>query len=98
MSTERTIPTPAQADVVTTTIMVNGSAIDDTVQLMSVYISKGVNMVPYARLKIRDGDPAAEDFPASNSETFVPGNEIEIHAGYRSEEEVILKASLQVWE
>src|SRR3569832_1541785 len=40
---------------------------------------------------IYDGDAAAQDFKVSNDDTFKPGAEIEITAGYHSDETSIFK-------
>jgi phage protein D len=52
---------------------------------------RDINKVATAQVMILDGDPATEDFKASNAEDFVPGNEIEIHAGYHSDDQLIFK-------
>lgn len=91
MSEERTIPTPARADIVTFTILVDGTALPREISLLGIHIIKEVNRIPYARVIVRDGDAAAEDFPVSNEDYFVPGNEIEIKLGYRSDEKTVFK-------
>lgn len=91
MSSERTIPTPARADIVTFTVLIDGTELPREVGILGIYISKEVNRIPYARLLIRDGDAAGEDFPVSNEDYFVPGNEIEIKLGYRSDETTVFK-------
>lgn len=85
------IPTPARPDVVTTTILINGETIDSAINILGIHVERELNRLPWAIVMIRDGDAASEDFPVSNSETFVPGAEVEIKAGYRSEEETIFK-------
>src|SRR3546814_6806591 len=43
------------------------------------------DLIPFARIRIGDGDASLEDFPLSNQEQLIPGNEIEIRIGYRSD-------------
>lgn len=91
MSEERVVPSPAIPDVVTCTVMVDGQEIDDVINILSIVVLKEINKIPYAKLVIQDGSPAEEDFVVSAGDTFMPGNEIEIQAGYRSEESTIFK-------
>lgn len=91
MSNERTIPRTGPADVVTTSIRINGEELEQAVQLLGILVHKEVNKIAYARLFIRDGEPALADFPLSNGDAFLPGNEIEVYAGYRSLNERLFK-------
>jgi len=91
MSNDRVIPTPAPPDVVTFTVLVDGEQILDTFNVLSINVVKEINKIPYAKIVLKDGDPSLEDFEVSNTEVFVPGNEIEVLAGYRSEESTIFK-------
>ena len=47
------------------------------------------NKISRARLIYQDGAAASSDFTLSNSDSFVPGNEVEILAGAAGEEEAI---------
>ncbi|AUD04888.1 type VI secretion system tip protein VgrG [Spirosoma pollinicola] len=91
MSAPRVLPIDQNTDVVTFTIKVNGTAISLTTGILSIVVSKEINRIPTARLTIQDGDVATNDFTVSNQETFAPGNEIEISAGYHSSEATIFK-------
>jgi len=77
-------PVPADASVVRLTITSDGTAIDDVYGVLSVEVRKDVNRIPWARIVLVDGDAAEQDFPVSNSSTFVPGATIAISAGYGS--------------
>jgi Rhs element Vgr protein len=101
MPLSQTLPGTQQTDLVTFTLKVNGEAVSTQYQVASITISKEVNKIPFAKLMIYDGDAAAQDFSVSNEETFIPGTEIEITAGYRSDETsifkgIILKHSLKI--
>jgi Rhs element Vgr protein len=73
------------------TVSVNGEKLTSSVSILSVVIYNEVNRIASANLSISDGDPALQDWPVSNEELFVPGNEIEISAGYHGIDETIFK-------
>lgn len=91
MTDERIIPTPAPADLSTVTVLTDGEPIKSEYNLVSVTVDRALNKVPSARILLLDGDVAKEDFEISNSEDFVPGKEIEILAGYHSQESTLFK-------
>jgi Rhs element Vgr protein len=88
---ERVINTAQSADLVTSRILVAGEELSRSVHVLSIDVEKEVNRIPTARIVVRDGDPASQDFAVSNQDLFVPGKEIEIKAGYHSDEETIFK-------
>jgi Rhs element Vgr protein len=83
----RLLPIERGTDVVSLTIDINGEALPRTVAIIGVEMVRQVNRIPYARLRIADGDPATEDFTQSSGDYFIPGNEVTIHAGYQGETE-----------
>jgi Rhs element Vgr protein len=85
MTTERS------DSLVTFNVLVNGEELDSTIQLLSIAVEKEINRIPWAKITILDGEPSTEDFEHSNEESFFPGNEIEIKAGYDSNNETIFK-------
>src|SRR5882762_1375337 len=91
MSNLRLLPDQQNTDLVTFTILVNGAPVGKETGIVSIAVNKEVNKIPWAKLIIQDGDVAAEDFTVSNQDTFKPGNEIEIQAGYHSDEATIFK-------
>lgn len=91
MSNERRIPNPGVADVVTVVVLSGGSEVSSAYQLISVDVSLELNRVPSATLVFRDGDAAGQAFGISDSADFEPGAEIEIRAGYDSQNETIFK-------
>jgi len=64
------------------TIKVANKEIDSGFQVASVDTWVNVNKVPRAQLVIYDGSASDQDFKISNLDTFLPGKEIEILAGY----------------
>ncbi len=91
MSPARTIPTSRSADLITTTILIGGIQLPDTAQVMSITVEKEINRIPTARIICIDGDPSTREFALSDGDMLIPGKEIEIKAGYHSEEETIFK-------
>ncbi len=91
MAERRVIPTARPTDLLTHKILVDGEELSSTYQVLSIVVEKEINRIPHAKIVLRDGDPASQDFELSNEEFFVPGKEIEITAGYHSQEETIFK-------
>lgn len=91
MSLSQTLPGTQQTDLVTFTIKANGQAIGGRYQVSIVSITKEVNRIPFAKVIISDGNAAMQDFAISNEDTFKPGVEIEVTAGYHSDEVSIFK-------
>jgi len=94
MSNATIIPTSRPTDLATVTIKLNGDAIPKTVQVLAVTVRNEVNRIPSAKITIVDGDPSSANFEQSEGDLFRPGSEIEISAGYHSEEEGIFKGVL----
>lgn len=91
MPNVRTIPTSQPADVITTTIKINGTAVSREYNVLGMTVKKEVNKIPTAKIVIADGNASTESFEVSDTEDFIPGNEIEVLAGYHSDEETIFK-------
>ena len=75
-------PTAAEPALFTFEIKVDGRAIDSSLQVVSVDTWSAVNEIPRARIVLYDGSPSEGTFPVSNLHTFLPGELIEISAGY----------------
>jgi Rhs element Vgr protein len=78
-------------DVVTFTLKAKGRPVPDTIRTGGLIVFKGIGRIPFARVEIFDGDPAVQTFEVSAGDVFVPGNELEVLAGYRSRETSIFK-------
>lgn len=94
MPSPRTIPSRGAKDVVTTTVRIDGGDIPKTFEVAGISVFKGIGRIPFARIEIYDGDPAGQSFAASGNALFTPGKQVEILAGYRSQEDVIFKGTL----
>src|SRR5262245_17599800 len=84
-------PVIAKSDLITATILVGGQKLPYVYQVSHIQVQRQVNRIPWARITLLDGDHAGEDFEISESSTFVPGSEVEIKAGYHSQESSIFK-------
>jgi Rhs element Vgr protein len=91
MPNERTIPSDAPKSVCTFTILSDGEEVPKEHHMLSLVVNKEINRIPSATIIFMDGNPAGESFEISNQELFQPGREIEIKAGYSSNEETIFK-------
>lgn len=91
MSEDRRIITPAPSDRPTFTIKVAGEAVSSEYRVQSVVVHRMFNRVAGADIYILDGDPASQDFKVSNTDDFIPGKEIEVLAGYHSDEEIVFR-------
>jgi len=69
-------------DLVTWQISVEGTTIPTDYQVTSIEIEQTVNRIARARLRLKDGNAATQDFAISASATFVPGSAISISLGY----------------
>ncbi|MCB9264741.1 MAG: type VI secretion system tip protein VgrG [Lewinellaceae bacterium] len=91
MSDGRVLPINASAGVITFKVLVDGKEVPNSYEFLSITIDKVINRIPTARLVLKDGSAAEEDFPISNAKTLIPGNKIEIKAGYDSKDKTIFK-------
>ncbi|MGB5944071.1 MAG: type VI secretion system tip protein VgrG [Leeuwenhoekiella sp.] len=91
MNNSRIISTAQNPDLVTTTILVNGTELSSRYPVKSIVVNNELNRIPYAQLAVLDGDPASQDFELSNTDLLIPGSEIEILTGYHNDEQVIFK-------
>jgi Rhs element Vgr protein len=89
MPETRTLPIAAEHREFT--VKVNGTEVPRTEQLIAAYITKTVNKISSARLIYLDGSASASDFPLSNSDTFVPGKEVEVLAGSAKDQVSLFK-------
>ena len=77
--------------LVSFSIKIDGEAISKIYGVISIVVSKEINKISSANIIIQDGSASKQDFEISNEETFIPGKEIEILAGYRTDTDPIFK-------
>ncbi|GAB1402888.1 VgrG-related protein [Lentimicrobium sp.] len=91
MPNESTIPTSATPDVITITILVAGTKLPGAFPVLAVSVSRELNRIPTATIHFKDGDAAKGKFEISDSAFLIPGMEIEIQLGYRSQNKTVFK-------
>lgn len=89
MIATRLLPIPDNTDVTTFEILSNGEPVPLGTPIYSIEVCREVNRIPTATICLSDGDASNGEWELSSGDFFVPGNEIEILAGYRSENETI---------
>lgn len=87
-------PSQERTDLVTFNLKINRAPIGHFYQVQSISTHKEINKIPWAKITLLDGRADEQDFSASNESVFVPGNEIEILAGYHNEEETVFKGKI----
>jgi len=91
MNNSGVIQTSQSADLVTYKILIKGEELSKTYQVKSIVVHNEINRIPMAQIILIDGEASERDFKLSNEDLLIPGKEIEIKAGYHSDEETIYK-------
>lgn len=91
MPNSRIIETSQSADLVTFKILIDGNEISSAYQVKNISVEKEINRIPFAQIVFIDGNAASQDFELSNEDLLIPGKNIEIKAGYHSDDETIFK-------
>jgi Rhs element Vgr protein len=78
---DRLIPNDSRHDVISFDILIDGTNVSNQNQILSITVSKEVNRIPIARIMVRDGDAATENFEVSEANDFIPGKHLQIKAG-----------------
>lgn len=91
MNNSDVLQTSQSADLITHKVLIEGEELSGVHQVKSITVTKEANRIPTARIVLIDGEAATRDFALSNEDLFVPGKEIEITAGYHSDEATIFK-------
>lgn len=82
---------PKDRDLVSVKLIVEGSPVEDIFEISEVQVYKTVNRIAAAQVRLIDGSAAKEDFKLSSSDTFVPGNSIEIQVAFGLKTKSIFK-------
>jgi Rhs element Vgr protein len=75
----------------TFTIKVDGTQLPVEYGITSINIENVINSIPTAQIVLEDGDAAQQGFEISSSSNLIPGKELEILAGYSSDENTVFK-------
>lgn len=85
-------PLDDASGVVSVEIITDGKANMVAVsQILELTVTKQFNRISKAKIRFSDGDMPKGDFPLSSGNDFVPGNDIEIRAGYANRVKTIFK-------
>ncbi|THH39409.1 type VI secretion system tip protein VgrG [Neolewinella litorea] len=87
----RNIPTVAPATAVSFTVISGGTDLGPNLPVLSLVVDREVNRIPTATLMLQDGSLADQTFKLSESGSFDPGQEIELHFGYQGTDLPIFK-------
>jgi Rhs element Vgr protein len=85
------MPDQVTKDLSTFKIYSDGNVIPGGFQVISVVVERSVNKIPFARIILKDGDPAGQDFPVSNNAAFEPGKSVKIEAGFHNQNQSIFE-------
>src|SRR4029453_10505368 len=72
-------------------VLIGGTEISGEFNVLSASVSNELNRIPAASIQLRDGEASKQTFEASDTDHFVPGNDIEIKLGYRGKTETVFK-------
>ncbi len=78
-------------NVITFSIKVNDKVIPSQYEVISIEVNRAVNRIPFAIITLLDGEVSTRKFPINDSNTFAPGNRIEIKVGYSSKNKTVFK-------
>ena len=84
-------PITRAGGVVTFSILSEGTYVDNSYKILQISVDQALGAIPSATISMIAGDATTGEFDASDSDDFVPGKEIEIKAGYSSDEATIFK-------
>lgn len=85
----------SKVDLINFQVLVGGTEIPDSYELVSIDIIQEVYKLPYAKVVLRDGNPFShqtdDEFAKSEKAKFEPGKEIKINLGWQQQADTIFK-------
>lgn len=81
-------------DLSTHKIFSDGAELPGTFAVVSVIVTRGINKIPTARIILKDGDPASQQYEASNSQELEPGKLIRVEGGFHNQNKVLFEGVL----
>ncbi len=84
-------PIAEETNLTSFNILSEGTAIPETYEILEIRIERHINRIAEAEIILLDGSAADQTFDVADSNTFVPGAEIEIKLGYQNQNESIFK-------
>lgn len=100
---ELLIPNDSQHEVATYSLFINDAALDPSIDVFSISVTRETNRIPMARIVIRDGEASERNFAISNQEQFIPGKKVKIKVGRDGDDSqvfqgIIVKHAIRVRE
>lgn len=83
-----------QDGIISFDILINGSKIKDTVEIIEIVVEMEINRIASATIIMEDGGSIGvdnADFVNSESDDFIPGNKIQISMGYEDTRENVFE-------
>jgi len=68
-------------DNVSHDLLIEGAAINEEYQVISISVSKEINRIPFTKITIRDGEASKNTFEISAKNDLVPGKKITVKVG-----------------
>ena len=78
-------------DVVSQTILIDGTPLSNEIELAQITVNKTFNKIASAKVVLLDGSASDRDFPLSDGELFKPGNTITIQLGYHEDVDTVFE-------
>lgn len=78
-------------DVVSQTILIDGTPLSTEIELAQITVNKTFNKIASAKVVLLDGSASDRDFPLSDGELFKPGNTITIQLGYHGNVDTVFE-------
>ncbi len=79
----------ASPTVVTFDVLVDGNLLPAEFSVVSIVTDRSVDRIPTASVILVDGNPAKQNFPASESSELRPGTRLEVRLGYQGSNESV---------
>lgn len=83
--------TDIATDIITFDILTQGIKTNTLCSLKSIVVNKEANKIAYAQLILFDSGEIKDGFTISDTDDFIPGNTIEIKAGYHFKNTTVFK-------
>lgn len=88
-------PNRSDTDLVSFAVLVDGSRIPDSYQVVAIETDSEVNRIPRARITLLDGSTHDDSFAISESASFAPGARIDIALGRRGDDTIVFSGTVR---
>ncbi len=70
-------------------LFTNGKEVSNLYNVQSIHVNREINRISWARIVLSDGDISTGLFEVCDGIDFIPGTQVQIHAGYEGKEQLI---------